>query len=77
MTAYDLNLYSCEHCRLLLGNKKFKAQVLKDYKYHDRKRLICMDCEALRFVEQMRRLGASAQLIEAPRSELSKCEQRD
>ena len=74
MTAYDLNLYSCDNCRLPLGNKKFKAQVLKDYKYQDRKRLICMDCEALRFVEQMRRLGASAQLIEAPRSELSKCE---
>ena len=40
----DLELYTCQDCQHRLGNKHFNKGLLKDYKYHGRKRLVCMTC---------------------------------
>ena len=43
----DLQLYTCQDCQHQLGNKKFNKQMLKDYKYHGRKRLVCTKCNEI------------------------------
>ena len=46
VTAYDLELYSCQECQHHFGNKRFSVHVLGNYKYHGYKRLVCTHCEA-------------------------------
>ena len=46
MTAYDLELYSCQECQGLFGMKRFNYYALKNYKYGVNKRLVCTHCEA-------------------------------
>ena len=46
VTAYDLELYSCQECQGLFGMKRFNHYALKNYKYGVNKRLVCTHCEA-------------------------------
>ena len=46
VTAYDLELYSCQECQHHFGSKGFSVHVLRNYKWHGYKRLVCTHCEA-------------------------------
>ena len=43
----DLELYTCQYCQHQLGNKHFNKGLLKDHKYHGRKRLVCTKCNEI------------------------------
>ena len=55
VTAYDLNLYTCQECRHLFGSKKFQYQALTNYKYHGRKHLICTACKHISGITAVKR----------------------
>ena len=46
MTAYDLELCSCQMCQGLFGMKRFNYYALRNYKYGVNKRLVYTHCEA-------------------------------
>ncbi len=43
-TANDTDLYTCQQCHNDFGSKRFNTDLLKDFKYQDRRKLMCLVC---------------------------------